>query len=63
MDCPPVLSERPKEYYGVDLLDVRTVLTNGLTDPTAIEGWQVYLDDRRPEVTKPDFSYAESPED
>jgi predicted metal-dependent hydrolase len=50
----------PNDYYGVDLLDVRTVLTNALTDPTAIEGWQVRLDERRPEATDADFAYAES---
>jgi predicted metal-dependent hydrolase len=54
------LQDVPNDYYGVDLLDVRTVLTNALTDPTAIEGWQVRLDDRHPEATEPDFAYAES---
>jgi predicted metal-dependent hydrolase len=50
----------PNDYYGVDLLDVRTVLNNALTDPTAIEGWQVRLDGRRPEATDADFAYADS---
>ena len=50
----------PNDYYGVDLLDVRTVLHNALTDPAAIEGWQVRLDEHRPEATEADFAYAES---
>ncbi|AQL44043.1 hypothetical protein BV210_15620 [Halorientalis sp. IM1011] len=50
----------PNDYYGVDLLDVRTVLTNALTDPTVLAGWQVTLDERRPEATEADFAYVES---
>jgi hypothetical protein len=38
----------PDDFYGVDLLDVRTVLTNALADPSAIDGWRIELDGARP---------------
>jgi predicted metal-dependent hydrolase len=50
----------PNDFYGVDLLDVHTVVTNALTDPGVLSGWQVTLDDRRPEATEADFAYAAS---
>jgi len=50
----------PNDFYGVDLLDVRTVLTNALTDPTELHGWQIALDDERPEAREVDFAYAET---
>jgi hypothetical protein len=50
----------PRDYYGVDLLDVRTVLTNALSDPTELHGWTVTLDGGRPEATEADFRYADS---
>jgi len=39
----------PNDYYGVDVLDVRTALTNALTDPTVVEGWGIVLDGERPD--------------
>jgi predicted metal-dependent hydrolase len=50
----------PNDFYGVDLLDVRTVLTNALNDPTALHGWRIVLDDERPTAREADFAYAES---
>ncbi|WP_331233402.1 DUF309 domain-containing protein [Natronorarus salvus] len=50
----------PRDFYGVDLLDVRTRLTNALTDPTLIDGWQIALDGRYPDAREEDFLYAES---
>jgi predicted metal-dependent hydrolase len=50
----------PGDFYGVDVLDVRTVLTNALEDPTALHGWQIRLDGERPEAQEADFAYAES---
>jgi predicted metal-dependent hydrolase len=49
----------PDDYYGVDLLDVRTTLTNALDDPTALEGWQIELDGERPAAEPADHEYAE----
>ena len=48
----------PRDFYGVDLLDVRTTLTNALSDPTALRGWRIVLDDDRPVADDADRAYA-----
>jgi hypothetical protein len=48
----------PRDFYGVDLLDVRTVLTNALNDPGALAGWQIRLDGACPTARDVDFEYA-----
>jgi predicted metal-dependent hydrolase len=50
----------PHDFYGVDLLDVRTVLTNALDEPETLDGWQIRLDGATPAATAADFEYAES---
>ena len=50
----------PNDFYGVDLLDVRTVLTNALNDPEELHGWQIRLDGATPTAREEDFVYAES---
>jgi predicted metal-dependent hydrolase len=50
----------PADFYGVDVLDVRTVLTNALEDPTALHGWQIRLDGECPTARDDDFAYAAS---
>ncbi len=49
----------PRDYYGVDLLDVRTTLTNALHDPTVLHGWRITLDGESPTATGADFAYAD----
>jgi predicted metal-dependent hydrolase len=49
----------PRDYYGVDVLDVRTVLTNALEDPTVLHGWQIELDGAHPTARTEDVTYAE----
>ncbi|PSP92597.1 DUF309 domain-containing protein [Halobacteriales archaeon QS_4_62_28] len=49
----------PGDFYGVDVLDVRTVLTNALDDPTALDGWQIRLDDGYPTAREVDFEFVE----
>jgi predicted metal-dependent hydrolase len=49
----------PRDYYGVDVLDVRTVLTNALEDPAALDGWCIALDGECPEATAADYAFAE----
>ena len=49
----------PADYYGVDVLGVRTTLTNALDDPSVVDGWQIVLDGERPEAGPVDFDYAE----
>jgi len=50
----------PNDYYGLDLLDVRTTLTNALTDPSALHGWRIRLDGECPTARPEDYEYAES---
>ena len=50
----------PNDYYGVDVLGVRTTLTNALNDPIALDGWQIELDGERPEAGPKDYEHAES---
>jgi predicted metal-dependent hydrolase len=52
------LSDAPNDYYGVDVLAVRTAVTNALNDPSAIEGWQIRLDDGYPTADDASFEYA-----
>jgi len=48
----------PRDYYGVDVLEVRTTLTNALVDPTTIDEWKIPLDDTHPVATQADYQYA-----
>jgi len=50
----------PNDYYGVDVLGVRTTLTNALNDPTVLDGWQIEFDGERPEARPKDYEHAES---
>jgi len=47
----------------VDVLDVRTLLTNALTDPTELHDWHIVLDGMEPEPRPADVTYAESIEE
>jgi len=53
------LSGIPGDFYGVDILDVRTLLTNAQEDPELIDGWKLILDNETPEATDQDFAFAE----
>ena len=48
----------PNDYYGVDVLDVRTTLTNARIDPRVIDGWQIELDGERPKARTADYEHA-----
>jgi predicted metal-dependent hydrolase len=52
----------PNDFYGVDLLDVRTTLSNALNDPVALHGWRIPLDGERPTAREKDFEYVEAME-
>jgi len=43
----------------VNVLDVRTTLTNALSDPTVLHGWRIELDGERPGARPEDHAYAE----
>jgi len=53
------LQDVPRDFYGVDVLDVRTTLTNARADPEALHGWQITMDGGHPEAGPVDFEYAE----
>ena len=48
----------PNDYYGVDVLDVRSVITNALETPAVLDGWRIELDGRRPTAGEEDYEYA-----
>ncbi|MFC7154321.1 DUF309 domain-containing protein [Halomarina halobia] len=48
----------PRDFYGVDVLDVRETLTAALDDPTAIDGWRIVLDGETLTARESDFEYA-----
>jgi predicted metal-dependent hydrolase len=54
------LQDIPRDYYGIDVLDVRTTITNALDNPTILHGWQIRLDEGFPQARETDFEYAES---
>ena len=49
----------PGDYYGVDVLGVRTALTNALEDPTVVDDYRIRLDAETPTATAADFEYAD----
>lgn len=49
----------PRDYYGVDVLDVRTALTDARDDPATLDGWRIPLDGRRPVAGDSDFAFAD----
>jgi hypothetical protein len=49
----------PKDYYGVDVVDVRTTLRDALDHPSAIDGWRIRLDGERPDARPEDYEYAD----
>jgi predicted metal-dependent hydrolase len=49
----------PDDFYGVDLAEIREKLAAALSDPTAIEGWRIAIDDQRPTAYPVDYEYAD----
>lgn len=49
----------PSAFYGVDVPEIKTTLTNAMNDPSALEGWQIRLDGERPEARRVDYEYVE----
>jgi predicted metal-dependent hydrolase len=50
----------PRDYYGVNVLDVRETMIRALDDPTALHGWRIELDGIDPVADESDLAYAES---
>lgn len=49
----------PRDYYGVDVLDVRTVVTNAIDAPETIDDWQIRLDGARPTARPEDRAFVD----
>ena len=49
----------PRDYYGMDVLGMRTRVTNALDDPGAIDGWRLELDGETPVATDADYDYLD----
>jgi predicted metal-dependent hydrolase len=52
------LRDVPADFYGVDVLDVRTTLTNALADPAAVDGWQIRLDGATPTARAAEYEFV-----
>jgi hypothetical protein len=50
----------PRDFYGVDVVDVRATMEEALSDPEVVEGWRIRLDGRHPEARAEDYAYAEA---
>jgi len=53
----------PADFYGVDVIEVRTQVELALEDPPAIDGWVIPLDGRTPTAGPEDYEYAEALEE
>ncbi len=50
----------PRDFYGLDVLDVRTRATNALEEPAAVDGWRLTLDGDRPGARPEDYDHLAS---
>ena len=49
----------PNDFYGVDILDVRTKLTNSLNNPEILDDWKIEIDGEQLEARPEDYEYIE----
>ncbi len=54
------LTGLPRDFYGVDVDDVRRTIQAALSDPTVLHGWQIEIDGHTPEADESDFAYVEA---
>lgn len=52
------LRDVPGDFYGVDILDVRTALTNARREPAVLGEFQILLDGTCPDARPVDYEYA-----
>jgi len=48
----------PRDYYGVDVQDVRTTITTAIDDPEVLAGWAITVDDSQPVADQADRDYV-----
>lgn len=53
------LSGMSDDFYGVDVVDVRTTLNAALEDPFVLDGWRIELDGNTPAADRLDRAHAE----
>ncbi len=49
----------PRDFYGVNLTDVRATMTDALSDPSTLHGWKIGVDGERPTATEGDYGYVD----
>ncbi len=49
----------PRDFYGLDVIGVRTRVTNLLDGPAALSEWQLRLDGETPTATEADYTYLD----
>jgi len=54
------LDDVPGDFYGVDVVDVRSFLETAVEDPTAVERWEIRFDGAVPVARTADYEYAEA---
>ncbi|MCU4924620.1 DUF309 domain-containing protein [Halobacteria archaeon AArc-dxtr1] len=52
------LSGLPRDFYGVDLRDVKRTLRTAREEPTILREWEITLDDDQPRARPVDYDYA-----
>ncbi len=49
----------PDDFYGVDVAELRTTMTDALSDSTVFHGWKMTLDGEQPTALEGDYEYAD----
>jgi len=49
----------PRDFYGLDVIGVRTRVTDTLKDTAALAEWQLRLDGATPTATEADYAYLD----
>jgi predicted metal-dependent hydrolase len=49
----------PRDFYGLDVIGVRTRVTNTLKDTAALAEWQLRLDGATPTATEANYAYLD----
>ena len=47
-----------RDFYGLDVVDVRTTMALAIDDPSIVDGWRLTLDGETPAARVLDYEYA-----
>lgn len=53
----------PEDFYGVNVVEIRSTVDDALDDPRVVDGWEIPLDGDTPTARPVDYEYAESLDD